>query len=61
MISKLLFEVTGISLYPHLSDGEASAGPGLDESEAAGLVTRLGGQVRGEPLLELIHLVYLIL
>ena len=56
-----MFEVTGISLYPHLLDGEAGAGPGLDESEAAGLVTRLGGQVRGEPLLELIHLVYLIL
>ena len=56
-----MFEVTGISLYPHLLDGEASAGPGLDESEAAGLVTRLGGQVGGEPLLELIHLVYLIL
>ena len=61
VISKLLFEVTGISLYPHLLDGEAGAGPGLYESEVAGLVTRLGGQVRGEPLLELVDLVDLIL
>ena len=56
-----LFEFCWISFNPHFCDG-ASGRPRLYERQGGdGRLLGLGGEVRGEPFLELVDLLYLVL